>query len=148
MLLDPGMIPCGVVGHPVQDDAHAVLVAYFHQILELVDGAKLGGDGLVVADAVGRVLAFLDADGVDGHHPNHVRAQRLNRVDARSDGIERLLGGKYARIHLIHGNVGNVRHLIVVLGLALVLLRVTRGQQHCQQRDQHHHFLHHWFYCL
>ena len=88
VFLQPGMVPGGVVSYPVKDDAHAVLMADIGEVLEVVDGAELGSDSLIVADAVWGVLSFLDTDGVYGHHPHDVHAQVSDRVDAGCDGIE------------------------------------------------------------
>ena len=74
MFLHPGMIPRRVVGHPIENNAHTVLMAHLRQMLEIVDSAKLWGDGLVVADAIRRILAFLNAYRINGHHPHHVHA--------------------------------------------------------------------------
>ena len=51
MVLHPGIVPCGMVSHPVENDGHAVLVAHLDQVLEVVDGAEFGCNGLVVLDA-------------------------------------------------------------------------------------------------
>ena len=81
MFFHPGMIPCGVVGHPVENDAHLMLVAYLGEILKVVDGSKLRSHGGVVTDAIGRVLALFNANGIDGHDPHHVDAQRADAVN-------------------------------------------------------------------
>ena len=124
MCLHPGMIPGGVVGHPVEDDAHAVLMAYLSEILEVVDGAELRGNGFIVADAVGGVLALFDADGVDGHDPHDVDAQVADRVDAPGHGIEGVVRCEHAGVDLVHRNVVDGRHLE---GGLFRLLRRTAG---------------------
>ena len=53
MGFQPGVIPGRVVGHPVEYDAHLMLVAHADKVLEVVDGAELRCYCLVVADAVG-----------------------------------------------------------------------------------------------
>ena len=103
------MIPRRVVSHPVEDDAHTVLVTDLGEVLEVVDGAELRSDGLVVADAVGGVLALFDTDGVDGHDPHDVDTQVADGVDAGGYGVERVLRCKHAGIDLIHGDVVDSR---------------------------------------
>ena len=56
----------------------------FRELLEVLNGAKLRGDGFIVADTIGRVLTFLNADGVDGHHPHHVHTQITDGVNTGS----------------------------------------------------------------
>ena len=85
--LKPGMIPCCVVGHPVEDDAHAVLVTDLSQILKIVDSTKLWSYCFIVADAVRGVLALLDADRIDWHDPHDVDTKVADRVDARCNSI-------------------------------------------------------------
>ena len=132
VLFHPGMIPSRVVGHPVEDDSHPMLMADLGEVLEIVDGAELRCDGLVVADAVGRVLALLDADGVDRHHPHHVDAQIADGVDARSNGVERMVWCKDTGIHLIHGDILYCRHLECHL---FSLLCWPAGNHCCQNTD-------------
>ena len=65
-----------------------MLMTGFGKFLKVFDGTEFRGDGLIVADTVGGVLAFLDTDGVDRHHPHHVYAQVADRVDAGCYGIQ------------------------------------------------------------
>ena len=138
MCLYPRMIPGRVVSHPVKDDSHAVLVTDLCEVLEVVDGTKLRGDGLVVADAVGGVLAFLDTDGVDGHHPHHVDAKVADGIDTNCYGIQRVLWRKHTGIHLIHGDILHGGHLE---GLFYLLRRFT-GYDCCQYGNIKKQFLH------
>ena len=112
MFLRPRMVPRRVVRHPVENQGDAVLVADADEVFEVVERAKFGCNRLVVADAIGRILAFLDADGIDGHHPHHIDTERLDTVDAVGRGEKRFLGGTHARIHLIHDHVLHGRHLL------------------------------------
>ena len=52
MFLHPRMIPRRVVGHPVEDDGHAVLVAGAGEVFEVVECSEFRRDGLVVLYAV------------------------------------------------------------------------------------------------
>ena len=75
------MIPCRVVGYPVEDDSHAVFMTSAGEILEVVQRSEFRSNGLVVLNAIRRVLAFLNANGIDGHDPHHVDAQRADAVN-------------------------------------------------------------------
>ena len=99
------MIPSRMVGHPVEDNTHAVFVADFGEVLEIVDGAELWRNSLIVADAVGGVLAFLDADGVDRHDPHDIDTQIADGVDAGSYCVEGMVGCKHTGVDLIHGDI-------------------------------------------
>ena len=52
VLGDPLVVPCRVVGYPVQDDPHVALVAFLDQLAQVIDRAILGRHGLVVLDGV------------------------------------------------------------------------------------------------
>ena len=112
MFLHPGMIPCRMVSHPVEDETHAVLMADIDEVLEVVDGTKLRGDSLVITDTVRRILALLNTDGIDGHHPHHVDTQIADRVDACCHSIQGFLRCKHTGIDLIHGDVFYCWHLV------------------------------------
>ncbi len=77
VLLDPGVIPAGVVGHPVDDGVHAGRVDGVEHLPEVLHGAEVGVDVFVVGYRVGATefaLAVFLADGVDGHEPKNVDA--------------------------------------------------------------------------
>ena len=77
----PRMIPCSVVGHPVENDTHTVLMTNLCQMLEIVNSTEFRSNGFIIADTVGRVLAFLYTDRVDGHHPHDVHAQITDGIN-------------------------------------------------------------------
>ena len=74
MVLNPGVIPSRMVGYPVENDSHTMLVAYLCKVLEIVDSAEFWSDGFVVADAIWGVLAFFNAYRIDGHYPHDIDA--------------------------------------------------------------------------
>ena len=88
MLLQPHVIPRGVIGYPIKDDTHAAFMTGLDQHAQVIDGTILRCHRLVVAYGIGRVLAFYFADGVDGHDPQHVNTQILNGIEASQDGLE------------------------------------------------------------
>ena len=53
MFLHPRMIPCRVVGYPVEDDGHAVFMTSAGEIFEVVQCSEFRCNGLVVLDAIG-----------------------------------------------------------------------------------------------
>ena len=88
VVFHPWMVPRRVVGHPVEDDAHLVVMANLHQVLKLIDCPKFRRDCLVIPDAVGRILPLFHTNGIYGHHPHHIHTQCSDGVDASSHGIE------------------------------------------------------------
>jgi len=95
MLLDPRVIPGGVVGHPVDDDVHAPGVDRVDERAELRLAAVLGVDPSVVAHGVGRAegtdvgLGTLLPNRMDGHEPERGNAhglQFIEPIDGAAEG--------------------------------------------------------------
>ena len=81
----------GVVVHNVDHALHALVVDGVDQRAEVIHGAVLGVDGAVVAVGVRRpqrALAGDLPDGVDGHEPDGVDAQRANARQVGDEGAE------------------------------------------------------------
>ncbi len=125
------MVGRGVVGHIVEDDAHAQLVGAVEEPLEIGHRTELGVDGAVVADGVvgtQRPLAALFADGIDGHEPHDVDAQLAQTGQLPFGGGESALGGELAHVHFVeYGAAGP-------LGRSLGTGSAGSGQK--QRREQ------------
>ena len=81
----------GVVIHHVDDALHAARVDFIHQMFEILHRAVFGVHGAVVAVCIGAAeaaLFILHADGVDGHEPDDIHAQRADAVEIGLDGAE------------------------------------------------------------
>ena len=102
MFLDPGIVPGGVVGDPVDDDGHALFVGVGDEGLEVFQGAEFRIDGLVILDAIRALDGFLDPDLADGHEPYDIGTQVLDSIQPGVDCLERLFGCEVAGIDLIH----------------------------------------------
>ena len=132
VLFEPRVVPGGVVGHPVEDDAHTALVARLDQHAQVIHRAVLGSHSLVVTHRIGRVLAFLLANRVYGHNPKHIDAQVFDGVKASDNSLQGIGRSKHSRIDLIKHHVGHLRDIegvrngysVVILGLA------THGDDH------------------
>jgi len=72
---EPGMLRRGVVEHQVDDHADAALVGLVEQAPQVVVGAVLGVDGVIVGD----VIAVVTGRGHDGHQPETGDAQIAGR---------------------------------------------------------------------
>ncbi len=106
----PGVVPGGVVGHPVEDELEAQRMRLRHQALEVGHGAKLGVDCGVVADGVVAAqpaLAVHLPDGLDGHQPQDVHAHLAQPRQVGSKGVERAFGRVLADVDFV--DVGAAR---------------------------------------
>ena len=91
----------GMVIDHIDDALHAPAVNFIHQRLEILHGAVLRVDGAVVSVGIGAPHASLSpllSDGVDGHEPDNVRAQRTDAIQIGNDGPEGTLGGMIAHV--------------------------------------------------
>jgi hypothetical protein len=75
----------GVVQREVDDDPHVALVRLGDQLLELVEGAELGQDRLVVGDVISTVA---QRRGEERREPERVDAQPLQVVESRDEAAE------------------------------------------------------------
>ena len=93
-----------VVVHHVDDALHAPDVDGVHQMAEVLHGAVLRVHRPVILYGVGtaqRPLPPLRADGVDGHQPHDVRAQRLQPVQIPLQRPECALRGVVPHEHAV-----------------------------------------------
>jgi hypothetical protein len=84
-------IPGGVVGHDVDDHPHPAAVRFGDQPLQVVLGAVVRIDGVVVAHGVRaaeRAFALHLSDGMDGHEPDHVYPKSMQAIQARGHSVE------------------------------------------------------------
>ena len=78
MAFDQRIIPCGVVGDPIDDHFHAHALRGVHEGLEVLQCAKLGVDAEIIFDRIGaaqRAFALFFANRVDRHQPENIHAQ-------------------------------------------------------------------------
>ena len=77
-----------MVGNPVDDYAHALLMAKRDHVLELLESTELRVDALVIADAIWRIHGLDLSYRVDRHEPYHIGTQSLDRIKMLSNSIE------------------------------------------------------------
>ncbi len=108
MLRDPFVVASRMVGHPVEDHLHALGVRIPDHLPELVDGAELRIQSLIVGYGIVAAedsLASLLADGVHRHHPEDVHAEFLEPGKVLHESVDRAGIGVLAEIHLINNCV-------------------------------------------
>ncbi|KAF5051532.1 hypothetical protein DSECCO2_418130 [anaerobic digester metagenome] len=69
-----------MVGHPVEDYRHAALVGLIGQAPQVVQRPEFGIYFAVVFYTVGRIHRIHRADGMYGHQPDHIHAQRPDMI--------------------------------------------------------------------
>ena len=105
----------GVVIYHVDDALHAPLMDLFHQAAEVLHGAVGRVHIPVVPVGVGAAqaaLLALDADGVDGHEPDNVRAQGLDPVQIRNHREE-------CPLLRVAADINGIDHLILQSGVGI-----------------------------
>ena len=105
MVFDPLVIPGCMVGDPVDDDCHPLVMGMGDKSLEIIQGAEFGIDSGVILDTIRTVNGFFHTDFADRHEPDGVGAKILDRVQAGINGLERILRREIAGVDLIHHNV-------------------------------------------
>ena len=91
VLGDPGIVPGGVVGHPVEHDGHTPVVSGGYETVEIGHGTELRIDGLIVAHRIGRAQGACPPQlpgGMDGHQPEHVTAQTPDGIQPLGQASE------------------------------------------------------------
>ena len=109
----------GVVIHHVDDTLHAPVVDGVYQMAQVVDGAHVRVHCPVVPDGVGAAhgaLAALLADGMNGHQPQDIRAQRPQAVKIALQSAE----GALLRVS---ANKNTVNYLMSQLQIGVVCHR-------------------------
>ena len=105
-----GMVVCqhgvgrGVVIDHINDELHPALVALPHQMLQILYRTHIGIHGTVVTDGVGAAYAALAvhlADGMDGHEPQNIHAERAQTVKVALQCAERTFGGMITDEHAV-----------------------------------------------
>ena len=97
-----------MVGYPVEDHLHTLCVRIPYHLLELVDGAELRIQSLIVGHGIVAAedsLAPLLAYGVYRHHPEDVHAEFPEPGKVLREGVDRAGIGVLAEIHLINNSV-------------------------------------------
>ena len=82
---EPGVGAAGVVGHQVQQHAHAPPARLRHQLVKVVHGAELGVDGQVVRDVVAPVVI---GGGHRRRQPDAVHPQPRQVVEPRDHPLQ------------------------------------------------------------
>ena len=103
--VEPGVVPSGVVGYPVEHHGHAAGVCGISELAEIGQAAILAGHGFVIAYRVGRIHRVHRTNGVDGHKPNDVGAQTLDVVEFGDDGLQIAARTKSPQVYLVHDDV-------------------------------------------
>ena len=94
----------GVIIDHVDHALHAALVNFIDQMDKVLHRAVFGVDRAIIPVGIGAAeAAFLvqTADGMDGHEPDDIHAQRTDAVEIRLNGAKRALGRVAADIQLI-----------------------------------------------
>ena len=150
----PHGIEGGVVGDPIDDDLHFVVVRGRDEGVEILPGAIVRIEGLVILHTVGtaeRGASRLDevvvlvlpafpvdfANGVHRHEPDDVDAQLVEAGQVGPSTAEGAIRGVLADVHFVdHGVAGplGVDQLIGAAGG--VSASVARSQQQAGQKDR------------
>ena len=134
MVLDPLVIPGGMVGDPVDDDGHTALVGAGYEGLEVLEGTEFRVDGRIVLDAIRALDSFLDTEFADGHEPYYVGSEILDGVQAGTDGLEGVLRREVAGVDLVHHDIFRSRNRDVA-----VPARARDGQKTNNRENESFH---------
>ncbi len=148
MLCHPGVIPGRMVGHQIDDDVHAASVYRIDQRAEVLLGAVVRVDCVVVTHGIGRTqrsdvrFGSLFPHGMNGHEPERVDPQRLQRIQPPDHALKGPFRRKVGHKDLVEHRLGDPfglahagRHLgQVLLGRRLTAECDKQTQQQIKQR--------------
>ena len=134
VVLDPLVVPGGMVGDPVDDDGHAALVGTVYEGLEILEGTEFRVDGSIILDAIGTLYGFLDTEFANRHEPYDVGSEVLDGVQTGADGLEGILRREVARVDLVHHDIFRSRNRDVA-----VPARARDGQKTNNRENESFH---------
>ena len=82
--LEPGVHGGGVVEHQVENHRNAPLLAGSHEIVKILQRAKLGVDAIIVHD----IILMVSGGRMDGGQPDAAHTQLLQIVQLRGDAVQ------------------------------------------------------------
>jgi hypothetical protein len=104
MLGKKRIVPCAVIGNPVDDDIHFLLMNRLHEILEIVHRAEFRIDRAIVAHGVvaaESAFAIEFADGMNRHQPEDFHTHRFQAGELLLKLGEGAVFGVLPDIHFI-----------------------------------------------
>ena len=104
VLLNPTMVACRMVSHPIQDYLHSQAMCRTNKGIQIRHRTHLGIDGAVIRDRVvgaERTFAPLVADRVDRHEPHGIYAHLTKPLQSSLRSTQRTARGHLADIHFI-----------------------------------------------
>src|ERR1017187_9838701 len=108
MLADEDIVPCRVVGDPVEDYVHVLLMSGVDKVLEIVERAELWIDAVVILHGIRAsqsALAILLANLVDRHQPEDIDSQLFQPGQLLLGGSEGPFGSELPGVDLIDSGV-------------------------------------------
>ena len=99
MQVEPRVVVCRVVGHPVEPYLHIQAVCRVHQVSQIVDSAVARVRSLHGCRCIRTVHSAVAL--VYRHKPHHVYTKVFQRAELAGSSIERTGRGERTHIHLI-----------------------------------------------